>query len=686
MKKTVAVVTQDAMASKFYESQVRELFGGLVDTASYSVGSGTVLNLQRADLYVVSTDAFESSLDFQKYIPIDGETVAIGVTFTRQVLQSLLEIPEGTRALFVNLSEKMVREAITRLNQLGVNHIAFTPFYPGAEAVCGFDLAVTPGESRYVPANITKLMDIGQRVLDSNTVVEIALKLKLDFLLEDKKLKDYFHSIATNSYSFDQLFHRSTRHESRFEILAELLDEGIIGVNEENRVFACNSKASEITDMNRDLALHRPAAEVFPYIPFAECQQSLGRIDTRLVKLRGVDLNVTVSPVLRGGEYVGAFATLQRFTEQESKQHSLRIQLVHKGHKAKYTFKDIIGESAAIRRTVDIAAKMARTSSSVLITGESGTGKELFAHAIHNASNRREYPFIAINCAAMPDNLLESELFGYEDGAFTGAKKGGRLGLFEFAHRGSIFLDEVEGMSPALQVKLLRVIQEREVMRIGGNRIISIDVWIIAATNEHLDAMVANGSFRKDLYFRLNTLPVQVPPLREREEDILLLFEHFRKETGGTFLLDAEAEAALLNHNWDGNIRELRNYVEYLTHIDKALITCEDLPPGFYKKTPKPKPASSLDDLDYAAFKRMTGRRLEEYLFVLHTLHQGQLRRCPTGRDSILARAEAEQMPLSQKEVRDILANLDAMGFVKVSKGRGGSKITAQGIQLLHRV
>ena len=685
-KKKVAVIAYDEMAGKFYESQIRDLFSEVVEPRSYSVSDGSVAKLKRADLYVVSTDAFESSEDAEEFIPLDAEIVEIGVTFTKEALRNLLDVPKGTKALFVNLSEKMVREAITRLSQLGVNHIDFVPFYPGAAPAEGLTMAVTPAERRYVPDTVINVMDIGQRVLDSNTIVEIALKLKLDFLLEDVKFKQYFQSIATNTYSFDEVFSRSVRLESRFEILTELLDEGIIGVNEENQAFACNAKAAEITGVNKMLVIGRSASVSFPFIPFEECHQTMKPIDSRLVKLRGVDIDVTVAPVIRGEEYVGAFATIQRFTEQESKQHSLRIQLLDKGHRAKYRFEDIIGDSDALRKAVAIAGKMAKTTSSILLTGESGTGKELFAQAIHNASNRRDYPFIAINCGAMPDNLLESELFGYEDGAFSGAKKGGKLGLFEFAHRGSIFLDEVEGMSPALQVKLLRVIQEREVMRVGGNRIISIDVRIIAATNERLDELVANGLFRRDLYFRLGTLPIQLPALRERHDDVLLLFNHFRKELGGDFILDVEAEEALRRHRWDGNIRELRNYAEYLTYIDKPMITPEDFPSGFHSQAAPFLPAVSADTgFDAGMLAQMAGNRFQEYIFVLDTLDLGRRSGKTVGRDSILERAGELHMPLSQREVRDALLNLEAMGLAKVSKGRGGSKITGRGIALLKR-
>lgn len=687
MKKLVAIIALDELAARFYETQVRELFGELVDTTSYSVRENTIAQLQRADLYVISTDAFNSLDDLRMYIPIDGEVVEIGVTFTKAALKKLWAIPKETKALFVNLSEKMVREATARLNQLGVNHITFIPYYPGAPEVSGLELAVTPAESRYVPDTIKNVVDIGQRVLDANTIVEIALKLKLGFILEGKKINEYFQAIETNSYSFYELLGRSSRYESLFEILIEQLDEGIIGVNEENRIFACNSKAAEITGVSHPSILNREAEQVFPYIPFEECYRTLQRIDTRLIRFKGVDLNITIAPVLRRERYIGAFATIQRFIDQESKQHSLRIQLMNKGHEAKYTFNDIIGESTSLRQAVNIAAKMARTNSSVLITGESGTGKELFAHAIHNASNRRDYPFVAINCAAMPDNLLESELFGYEEGAFTGAKRGGKLGLFEFAHKGSIFLDEVEGMSVALQVKLLRVIQEQEVMRVGGNKIIRIDTRIVAATNEHLEEMVAAGTFRKDLYYRLNTLPIQLPALREREGDIMLLFSQFQKDLGGAFTLDDEAQKLFLCHRWDGNVRELRNYIEYMIYIDKPVITCKDLPSSFFRMPQDlPIKVSAGNHGDYDAFLHIAGRRKEEYLFVLETLDMGRQNKTTIGREHILVRAQEENLPLSQKEAREILANLETMGFVKISKGRGGSKITRQGIDLLKKL
>ena len=201
--------------------------------------------------------------------------------------------------------------------------------------------------------------------------------------------------------------------------------------------------------------------------------------------------------------------------------------------------------------------------------------------------------FVDINCAAMPENLLESELFGYEEGAFTGARKGGKPGLFEFAHGGTLFLDEVEGMSTALQCKLLRVLQEREIMRVGGNRIISVDVCIVAATNEDLERRVEEGSFRRDLYYRLNTLPVLIPPLREREGDLLLLIDHFRRNIGASFTLSPELERLLLAHQWRGNIRELRNVVEYFSYLGHSVVGGGGAAPPPSATSPPPRPRRS---------------------------------------------------------------------------------------------
>ncbi len=264
---------------------------------------------------------------------------------------------------------------------------------------------------------------------------------------------------------------------------------------------------------------------------------------------------------------------------------------------------NIIGESQIIKNTKSEALMASKSTSTVLIIGESGTGKELFARAIHNHSQRSENPFIAVNCAAIPDNLLESELFGYEEGAFTGAKKGGNLGKFELADKGTIFLDEIGDMSLHLQAKLLRVLQEKELNKIGSNLNKSIDVRVIAATNKNLENMVSNGLFREDLYYRLNVIPINLPSLRERKEDIPLLIDFMVKEYAKKLDKDVEyvdesVLETLIKYKWPGNIRELQNIIEYSVNMSSSNRITVDILPSQIKQKPKNQVSMEIEDIE----------------------------------------------------------------------------------------
>ncbi|NBV85330.1 MAG: sigma-54-dependent Fis family transcriptional regulator, partial [Verrucomicrobia bacterium] len=248
-------------------------------------------------------------------------------------------------------------------------------------------------------------------------------------------------------------------------------------------------------------------------------------------------------------------------------------------------FENIVGSSTRMREVFDLISKVARTDSTILISGESGTGKELVARALHFSSGRREQPFVAINCSALPENLLESELFGHKKGAFTGAVQD-KAGLFEEAEGGTVFLDEINSMAPLLQTKLLRVLQERVIRRVGENRNIPIHVRVLAASNEPLFQKMKAGGFREDLYYRLAVIPLELPPLRERQEDIPLLVEHFLKKHGGATAgrepvrMDASALKELCAYPWPGNVRELENAVERACALcENRVVQVADLPP-----------------------------------------------------------------------------------------------------------
>ncbi len=678
-KKTISVVTLDKWAGASYSKEIQELFDDYVEVRSFSFMDGSASGkLEPADLFVISTDAYSSAEEVSKHVPLGSQTMAIEVSFKWSELRKMKELPAGTKVLFVNLTETMAREAITQLEQFGITHVKLIPFYPGAVLKEEVDLAVTPGETRYIPEEITDYIDLGQRSCTSGMMIEIALRLGFENLLETQKFKNYFQAIATSNYSFDQMFAKSIRLESQFHLLMETLKDGVIGVTEKNEIFACNSKAEDITKVCASIIIGKQADAIFPTIPFMKCLQAKKALPARVHKLNGVNISIEVIPVMRLNECIGAFAILQKFNDIEIRQNELRRQLSRHGLIAKYTFDQVIGTSKAIVQTKNVLKRMATSESPVLLIGETGTGKELFAHAIHSASGRSEGPFVAINVAAVPENLLESELFGYEEGAFTGAKKGGRPGLFELAHTGTLFLDEVEGMSMALQVKLLRVLQEREIMRVGGNRIIDIDVRIVAATNESLEKKVEEGSFRRDLYYRLNTLPIVIPPLSERDNDIFLLIENFKTELGGDFVLSEEIKIFFSQYQWPGNIRELRNAVEYFIFTDKKVIGMEDLPPTIsrtlltHNVVHDESTRQEIDVLSYDCYS-------ENFWFVMEELFKASNDHISIGREKIYQSAHEKDLALSQKEIRDILKKMDEENICKVKKGRGGCRLTEVG-------
>ena len=271
-----------------------------------------------------------------------------------------------------------------------------------------------------------------------------------------------------------------------------------------------------------------------------------------------------------------------------------------------YPFGTIVGQSSSIEHVFNLISKVAKTDSTVLITGESGTGKELIAQAIHHESRRREKPLIAVNCGAIPEELLESELFGHEKGAFTSAIRT-RIGRFELAEGGTVFLDEIGEMSPQLQVKLLRILQEHQFERVGGTRTINADIRVVAATNQNLQEAVQEGRFREDLYYRLDVIPIQAPALRDRSEDIKLLVEHFlerfnRSREATLEGLDARAMSALVAYDWPGNVRELENLMERMAILcDGPIITLNDLPERFSGVSSGPlKGISSLPDQGFS--------------------------------------------------------------------------------------
>ena len=367
-----------------------------------------------------------------------------------------------------------------------------------------------------------------------------------------------------------------------FQIIMDYTHEGILAVDRSGRITAVNTSASRMLGFQRSI-LGRPVESVLSSDSISRVLER-GEEDLGALELVG-DSHVAANfvPIRIDNVVTGAVATLQNVSRIVEIENKIRKKILTKGHTAKYGFQDIVGRSDRIKTAISTAEKFSKVDANVLIFGETGTGKELFAHSIHRMSTRSQGPFVAVNCAALPEQLLESELFGYTEGAFTGAMKGGKAGLFEIAHEGTIFLDEVGEIPLPLQAKLLRVLQEREIMRIGHDRVIPIDVRIIAATNKDLGAMAKEGKFRQDILFRLDVLRINVPPLRQRREDVPLLMKHYlnlyRSRMGlPGVAVNPGAMGLLESYSWPGNVRELANLCERLSALcEENVVDCGDI-------------------------------------------------------------------------------------------------------------
>ncbi|MCD5413696.1 MAG: sigma 54-interacting transcriptional regulator [Clostridiales bacterium] len=681
MKKTIAIATFYVNSLEFYSKQIIRLFGDTVEVKKYCIQDRSIEKGIDAELVLISSNiVFET---VKRYIKNDAEVIVAKKTISKEGFNKILELPKNTKALLVNVSAEMAIETISLVYELGAKHIELTPAYPGNAELEKIDIAITPGEIGVVPKEVNTIINIGDRILDISTIMDIAIKLELEHLLKGKELEKYFNRVVTGDIGIKKMVGKSNRLESQLDILLQIIDEGIIVANKYGIIHTCNESAEKILGICKYDVLGKKGEEILPHIPFSEVVITANAIKEKLIKYKDIDIIVTVVPIKRFDTILGVVATVKRFSDSEKRQHRLRTKLMGRGHRAKYCFDDILGKSFAIKETIKIAKRMAKSESSVLIMGESGTGKELFAQAIHNYSERKEYQFVAINCAALPESLLESELFGYEEGAFTGARKGGKLGLFELAHNGTLFLDEIGEMPLNLQARLLRILQEKEVMRIGGDRVLKIDVRIIAATNRELELLVDKREFRQDLYFRLNVLPLKTPSIRERVEDIDLLIGEFKSEFNASFDLSDEVRDVFLGHRWNGNIRELRNYIEYFANLGEKTVKLEHLPFNCLKRGLDKKYITEEEKLLIDEFKQAADRSLSTYIFVLEELEKNYIRREHIGRRSLEVVAKKRNIFLSEQEIRKMLLILKKYRMVEILRGRGGSKITGFGIRAL---
>ncbi|OZI11629.1 sigma-54-dependent Fis family transcriptional regulator [Bacillaceae bacterium SAS-127] len=407
---------------------------------------------------------------------------------------------------------------------------------------------------------------------------------------------------------------RALMFKRKLDTAIEHAYDGIIMIDEQSNIEMVNPALLELFNLKQKDVLQQPVDRVFPHFHLSKALHTEEAEFSDFMEVNGIKYIVHRIPILQGEKVIGVLgkvmyrqlnevSILFKKLEKAESKAAYYLSELKKSEQARFTWEEIITEDRYVDKLKKSAAKAAKGRSTILVRGESGTGKELFAHAIHASSARKGGPFVEVNCAAIPEQLLESEFFGYEEGAFTGANRKGKIGKFDLANGGTLFLDEVGDMSLVLQAKLLRVIQDREFYRVGGTERVHVDVRIIAATNRPLEEMVKNGEFREDLYYRLNVISLHIPPLRERRGDVKLLINHIMKQLNrllSTSVTGIEADAfrCLLHYDWPGNVRELKNILERaMTFAETGNIQMEDLPEYL---TAKIETASLSHDQSYS--------------------------------------------------------------------------------------
>ncbi len=695
--RTVWIIGGSERTSRVLAEQVQSYVQDRASVMSASVDA--VMPVWKPDdIIVVSSSLIIGNLA-DIGITVPEEQLIIGRrTVNPDKLESVVALPPGTNVVFINDTQETTEACVQSLLELGINHVNWHTWYPGLDVFpekCM--IAVVAGEPQLVPAHITEIIDIHVRIFDFGTIAEILQRLQIPYEDITTFSQRYLAKIVSLARNLARKSEEAQRLSQHLASVIDSLSHGVLVYDEYGRVSVCNEEV-------RSLLALRPTQGVGDTLPqlvrnrelleFLECR--CGE-EERVFKLASGSVVVHRFDLQEDAHTVAVFKSEQNETEQ----FKLGKEYRKRGHVAKYTFDDIIGTSELILNAKRIASKLAETDLSILIQGETGTGKELFASAIHSASSRARGPFLAVDLGSLSDELIESELFGYEEGAFTGARKGGKPGLFELAHGGTLFLDEIGNISGKVQTRLLRVLQEKELMRVGGSDIMRVDVRVIAATNENLLEKARAGLFREDLIFRLRMGWLRIPPLRERVEDIPALVEYFMRQEGATGItVSQEVLDFFAKHDWPGNVRELRNLLTYMLAVREGpVLRAEDIPafPDIYTDASSVHTCSDAQTTNIDGTRHLEKNKLvsgkqphhigsggfitleEEDTRVLEAIAYLETAGQSTGRESISGYLHTRGIYLGPGSVRAAFARLAARKLVTTPRGRRGTQLTREG-------
>ncbi len=675
-KKRIAMVTVDHLANDALSKQLMDVFGNEVEIVPILLDECETIDVRNLDLVVSSSKLIENSIKAK----INQEVPIVSVKRTIDVsnISELIGLDTGEKVLLVSNLPSIANETIRLLKELGIEHIDFTPYYPGCD-VDILDVAVTAGGSHLVPSGVKRVIDIGLRIIDISSIIEIFLKLDLP--------TDGLHILSAR-YNKEMI--RLNKYHSEINKMLkatfEVTNDGIVALDMNGDIFFCNNKFIDLLGYKNSQFISKNISEIIKDKNIIDIILDLKHRNSEIININNRELMLNKTLLYQGEHLRGHVVGIQEVVHIQNLEKEVRKRLVNKGFVARYDFEDLIGNSEKLQNKIAVSKKIAHSDLTVLIQGEDGTGKEIFANGIHKASKRKKEPFVAVNMAALSESLAESELFGYEEGSFTGASKGGKPGFFEQADKGTIFIDEIGDTSPKIQMSLLRVLQEKNIMRVGGSRIIPIDVRVIAATNKDLYDLVLKGKFRKDLYYRLKVLHFRVPSLKERIEDIPSLAEYFFNKLNSKKKLSNEVIELFKKYPWPGNIRELENLIYYLDSIvERQIVTVEDLPEEFTAKSKVnlEQNKSTLNELPYDIF---LAEEVDDLVAILKILEDACNFNIKIGRNRLAAILKTRGLNFSPEQIRTKLKALEKFGLVDIGTTKQGTVINQKGKVFLEQM
>lgn len=644
-------------AAVLHNQQIlEELFGDLITVRNCGLLEMEEDEILEGDAFLLSNQMLLSRLrhhilDFKKIL-------IMGRSIQKCSIADAMKIPADSDVLVVNDSYTSSTSTAYQLYQIGINHLNLIPYDYSMEdtgVYRSLKYAITTGELSHVPSYIETVVDLKYRVISFSTMLELVNLLQFDRDRLMDRLIPYMNSIAMVDLGFHDNYRDSFLKNQMLDLVVTDADEGILVVTEAYQHVYSNQQANRILHLQKTDDLNR-----MTYIDESLEDLLKNSEDNMLIELQDERYVLHKTPLHLMDQLIGYCFTFQGEKELRKMEINLNSHLRQKGLYAQHTFTDIIHTSDIMDQCISLAKQAAVTDHTILIRGESGTGKELLAQSIHNYSPRKNQPFVAINCASLPESLLESLLFGYDEGSFTGAKKKGSPGLFEQAHLGTIFLDEIGDISPNLQTRLLRILQEKQIMRIGSDKILNVDVRIIAATNQNLEERMKAGEFRSDLFYRLNVIPLNLPPLRSRQEDILPLFRTFLGDDKAP--IPDQLEKLLTTYSWPGNIRQLENTAIYFNTFHQIPdYLAGHVPVASVPAVRTCRPAEDLNQI------------------ILQLVAEGTEPFHGPGRSLLLSQLASRNISISDGKLRQLLAELEACGFITISRGRRGCQITEAG-------